>query len=219
MAKDPAFLFYSQDFIVGTMLMSFEDRGKYITLLSLMHQKGRLNEVQITQVVDSISDDLRRKFKVDTKGQWYNERLEKETFKRNKYTESRRNNGKKGGRPLKNLKQSNNHMENHMENEIENEIKDKNEIEYPFESNEFIKLWELWKEYKKTEYNFTYKSKISEQGSLMKLSRMSNGDEKTALKIIKQSIENSWKGFFKLNNNNNGSKIANTIGEIISEGG
>ena len=42
MAKDPAVLFYTQDFLVGTMTMSYEQKGKYITLLCLQHQKGKL---------------------------------------------------------------------------------------------------------------------------------------------------------------------------------
>lgn len=99
--KDPAFLFYSQDFIVGTLTMTFEDKGKYITILSLMHQQGRLDEKTISLLVGSISVNLRNKFSVDENGLWYNERLEKEIEKRNKFIESRINNGSKGGRPKK----------------------------------------------------------------------------------------------------------------------
>jgi len=140
MAKDPAFLFYSQDFIVGVQTMPFEDRGKYITILCQMHQQGRLDEETIRFIVGSISDKLRLKFKVDEKGLWYNERLETETARRNNFTESRRLNGKSGGRPkkskpsakpTKNLKVK--HMDNHMGNEIVNEnetviLKDKSEV-------------------------------------------------------------------------------------------
>ena len=99
MAKDPAFLFYSQDFYVGTALMSFEDRGKYITLLCLMHQQGRMPEETIRLLVGSVSNRLRCKFLVDENGLWYNERLEAEAEKRIKFTESRRSNGLLGGRP------------------------------------------------------------------------------------------------------------------------
>lgn len=138
MAKDPAFLFYSQDFIVGVQTMTHEDRGKYITILCQMHQQGRLDEETIRFLVGSVSDKLRLKFKVDEKGLWYNERLELETARRNNFTETRRNNGAKGGRPKKeepkgkakhNLKV--NHMPNHMGNEnvIENEDEILNEYE------------------------------------------------------------------------------------------
>jgi len=35
MAKDPAFLFYPNDYIGGTMGMTFEEKGAYIELLML----------------------------------------------------------------------------------------------------------------------------------------------------------------------------------------
>ena len=38
--KDPAFLFYSNDFYQGTRLMSPESRACYIDLLTLQHQNG-----------------------------------------------------------------------------------------------------------------------------------------------------------------------------------
>lgn len=99
--KDPAFLFYSSDFLTGTMIMPFEDRGKYITILSYMHQNGRLSEETIRLLVGSVSDMLRLKFTIDKKGFWFNERLEIEIEKRRNFIESRHENGKKGGRPPK----------------------------------------------------------------------------------------------------------------------
>lgn len=138
MAKDPAFLFYSSDFLTGTLTMDFEDRGRYITILSLMHQQGRMQEHIIRFVVGSISDSLRSKFSIDESGNWYNARLEEEVEKRKVFTESRRNNGKKGGR--KPLAQPNdiplalpktNLSENENENENESVIEVK--IQSPFE--------------------------------------------------------------------------------------
>lgn len=106
MAKDPAFLFYSSDFLTGTMVMSFEDRGKYITILSYMHQNGRLSEETIRLLVGNVSDTLRLKFSVDKKGFWFNDRLEFEVEKRRNFIESRHENGKKGGRPRKKQEES-----------------------------------------------------------------------------------------------------------------
>ena len=40
--KDPAFLFYSSDFLSGTMLMNNEEIGIYIKLICLQHQQGHL---------------------------------------------------------------------------------------------------------------------------------------------------------------------------------
>ncbi len=128
MAKDPAFLFYSQDFIVGVQTMDFEDRGKYITLLALMHQQGRMSEKTIRFLIGNISDNLKSKFLVDNNGLWYNKRLEEEAEIRRKFAESRRKNGSKGGRPKKNsipsVLATENHMVNHMGNENEDENED-----------------------------------------------------------------------------------------------
>lgn len=99
MAKDPAFLFYSQDFYTGVATLNWEDRGKYISILCLMHQQGRMSEETIRFIVGSVSDNLRSKFSIDDNGLWYNERLETESEKRSKFTESRRLNGLEGGRP------------------------------------------------------------------------------------------------------------------------
>lgn len=153
MAKDPAFLFYSQDFIVGVQTMTFEDRGKYITLLALMHQQGRMKEETIRFLIGSISDNLKSKFQIDRNDHWYNKRLEEEVEKRKKFTESRRNNGRKGGRPKEsnNIKEkkSKNHMANHMEDENEIENVDRNEIDnkveiISIEKIEFEKVRKLY---------------------------------------------------------------------------
>lgn len=209
MAKDPAFLFYSQDFIVGIQTMDFEERGKYITILSQMHQQGRLSEKTIRFLVGNISDTLKSKFSIDENGLWFNKRLEIETEKRNKFVESRRNNGFNGGRPKNKIKPNgkpkNNHKVNLMEDENVNENVIKNEIILPFQTENFINVWSVWKDYKKREHRFTYKTEISEQAALQKLDNLSNHNEKIAIEIIKQSIENGYKGFFELKD---GSKIS-----------
>lgn len=125
MAKDPAFLFYAQDWITGTLTMTMEERGQYITILSVMHQTGRMDEKTIRFLVGNVSDNLKAKFSIDKDGKWFNERLEDEIQKRAKFSESRRKNGSKGGRPkasakpngLPNAKPINNHTEDEIENE------------------------------------------------------------------------------------------------------
>jgi hypothetical protein len=132
--KDPAFLFYSSDFLSGVSDLTMEERGQYITLLCIQHQKGVLTEKTIRLLVGSCSVDVLNKFTKDSDGNYYNERLKIESEKRNKFTESRRNNGLKGGRPIKSDKPSEesknnlevNHMGSHMGNE--DEIKDCNSV-------------------------------------------------------------------------------------------
>ena len=91
MAKDPAFLFYSSDFVTGTFTMTDEQVGKYIRLLCLQHQKGIISEKDMLFICKTYDEDIYSKFvKIDTG--YYNARLKEESEKRLKYTESRRNN-------------------------------------------------------------------------------------------------------------------------------
>lgn len=125
--KDPAFLFYSSDFLSGTMLMTDEQVGQYIKLICLQHQKGHLKEKDMLNICKTYDEDIFSKFKQDEDGNYYNERLEDEILKRKKYSESRSNNRKK-----KDLEESKvetyekdmfnicNSYVKHMENENEN---------------------------------------------------------------------------------------------------
>jgi uncharacterized protein YdaU (DUF1376 family) len=127
MAKDPAFLFYPNDYIGGTMGMTFEEKGAYMELLMLQFNRGHMTSHMIGQVVGQLWLNIEVKFKKDENGLYYNERLDEEIFKRKKFTESRRNNVlgtnqhkknkeieiKKGGQVV-------GHMTSHMENANEN---------------------------------------------------------------------------------------------------
>jgi uncharacterized protein YdaU (DUF1376 family) len=132
MAKDPAFLFYSQDWIVGCQTLSMAERGQYITLLAMMHQQGPMDEETIRLLVGSVSVRLMSKFYQNDDGNYYQERLEKEVNARKKFVETRRENGAKGGRPKdsepkRRIKPLGKPKPNLMEdvNEIENVIDNK----------------------------------------------------------------------------------------------
>lgn len=90
--KDPAFLFYPNDYIGGTMGMTFEEKGAYIELLMLQFNVGHMSDKLIHQLVGDIWSNVCHKFKKDDEGLWFNERLEYEQTRRNRYTESRKNN-------------------------------------------------------------------------------------------------------------------------------
>jgi hypothetical protein len=85
----------------------------------------------------------------------------------------------------------------------EKKIKEIKEISFPFNSDEFKKYWSLWVDFKKEQFNFTYKSNISIQAALNELVKLSEGHENIAIKIIEQSIAKGWQGFFQLKNENN----------------
>jgi uncharacterized protein YdaU (DUF1376 family) len=82
MAKDPAFLFYASDFLTGISDLDMEERGVYITLLCLQHQKGHLTEKMIRLCHGIVSADVMAKFRQDENGNFYNERLDVEIEKR-----------------------------------------------------------------------------------------------------------------------------------------
>lgn len=99
--KDPAVLLYTQDFIVGTLTMTNEQRGKYIMLLCLQHQKGKLTETDLRQYLNEEDIVVAEKFTISSDGFYYNDRMQMEIENRKVFTDSRRNNGSKGGRPTK----------------------------------------------------------------------------------------------------------------------
>ena len=139
MAKDPAVLFYTSDFLTGCALMSMAQRGKYITLLCLQHQQGHLSEEDMLDVCGAHDAKIWKKFKQDEDGLFYNERMDEEHRKRKEYAVSRAQNGKKGGRPKKHIESECEAYENHMlsicktyEKHIENENDNDNKLPLSF---------------------------------------------------------------------------------------
>ena len=98
MSKDPAFLFYTSDFLTGTMTMSDDQVGKFIRLLCLQHQKGDLSEKDMLFICKTYDEDIYCKFD-NVDGKFRNQRLFEEVEKRRSYSESRRNNRKKKETP------------------------------------------------------------------------------------------------------------------------
>ena len=117
MSKDPAFLFYSSDFLTGTMFMDNEQVGKFIRLMCAQHQKGRLSEKDMLKICGTHDADIFEKFERDEAGNYFNTRLEQEVDKRKAYSESRRNNRKK----KEDMNNTSLSYVPHMENENENE--------------------------------------------------------------------------------------------------
>jgi uncharacterized protein YdaU (DUF1376 family) len=93
MSKDPAVLFYTSDFLSGTFTMTNEQVGKYIRLLCLQHQKGKLSEKDMLSICSAYDVDIWDKFKIED-GSFINERMYNEAIRRQKFSESRRNNAK-----------------------------------------------------------------------------------------------------------------------------
>lgn len=118
MAKDPAVLFYYQDFLVGTDFMTDEEVGIYIRILCHQADKGRLTKKHMLKICNNqkLPDVIAEKLKIDENGNYYNERMESEKEKRRKYAESRRKN-RQGGKDMNNISKT---YDKHMEGEDEN---------------------------------------------------------------------------------------------------
>lgn len=170
--KDPAFLFYSSDFLSGTMLMTDEEIGQYIKLICLQHQKGHLKEKDMLNICKTHNEEIFSKFKIDEEGNYYNERLEIEVNKRKAYSESRRNNRKKKEEKEtyeKDMKNIFNSYEEHMENEnininknidlIKNKDRDKGVIGEEEEEIEVLEVWET----QFNEFYSLYPKKVKKQ--------------------------------------------------------
>ena len=141
MAKDPAFLFYPNDYIGGTMGMTFEEKGAYIEILMLQFNRGHMTLHMIGQLVGQLWESIKCKFVQDEQGLWYNIRLDQEKDKRMSFTQSRRNN-------IKGLNQHTiGHMTSHMENENEDVNRNINKVKII--DTQFEEFWDLY-DYKKS---------------------------------------------------------------------
>jgi hypothetical protein len=200
--KDPAILFYTQDFLTGTFLMTDAQVGKYIRLLCLQQQNGKLTEKEMLKICKKRDEVIWKKFVLED-GFYYNKRMIIEIEKRQNYSEKQSEKAKKRWNKNDAVAYAQD-MPLLYEDEIENE-----------ESNLIDKVWSKWKKYKKDEFRFSYTSEVSENAAKNELLNLSNNDAELAIKIIEQSIANGWKGFFKLKAN--GTERTNSKGGATPE--
>lgn len=114
--KDPAALWYFNDWAGGTMAMTRHQKGAYLDLLTAQFNLGDLSLDQIKTVLGADFGPswpaLQKKFKHDVVAElYYNERLKQEMEKRKSYSASRRSNVSK--RYVDDMKE---HMEDRNEN-------------------------------------------------------------------------------------------------------
>jgi predicted HicB family RNase H-like nuclease len=200
MAKDPAFLFYSSDFLTGTMTMTNEQVGKYIRLLCLQHQRTELSEKDMLNICTSYDEDIFSKFEKTATG-FFNVRLREEIEKRKAYTESRRKNrlDKTKEHMLNTSLTYDKHMENENENKDEVINKDKGVKKSKFKPDYSIcPEWmvaplKLWIQHK-AEKNQSYK----ETGFAMLVSELKKDypDGKGFFDAVRKSISKNYAGIF-----------------------
>ena len=137
--KDPAVLFYFQDFLVGTEFMTDDEVGKYIRILCHQADKGSLSELQIKRICRGvIPEAIMEKLTKDDNGSLYQKRMREEREKRTNYTESRRKNR------TKKLNIISSTYDKHMENENENINEDIDRDEKKVINVPFEKFWNLY---------------------------------------------------------------------------
>ena len=122
---------YSSDFLTGVTDLTMEERGQFITLLCLQHQKGHLSKKLMQLQCHGIpTADVLAKFRIDENGLYYNERVEQEREKRAAHSIKQRQNAlKRWNKDKSSIKQTQSNgnamampLENENENENENDI-------------------------------------------------------------------------------------------------
>ncbi len=190
--------------------------------------KSNANEVQ--EIIQELQfEEIGEITEIKGGYEFFSRRLEKEnniSEVRSKAAKNRWNKDSSNAnlKQTKSKKVQNTDIDN--DNDIENESKNEkggaggkkktseievvdHEVVFPFETETFKTQWQHWKIYKKKEFGFRFKSLQSEQAALTELNNKATGNEKTAIKIIHQSMSNGWKGFFELKNNENGNRNNN----------
>ena len=189
--KDPAFLFYSSDFLTGTMFMSDSQLGKYIKILCTQHQKGHLSEKDMLKICKRYDKDIFDKFVKDESGKYYNIRLEREIAKRSAYSKSRANN-RKNKINFENICFS---YVKHMENENENiNINNINNILEYINNNKLNNIINLLIEY----LNYRKSIKLPNNQDIIDdlISFLKPYSKEEQEKIIKEAIKKGWKEFY-----------------------
>jgi len=202
MSKDPAFLFYPGDYLKDTQLLSEKTQVAYDRIMCEHMRNICITQQQLKFLTKKLTPEEFEELKMvltEVDGRYQIDWVAESISKRKAYSESRRKN--REGKKQKHKKNISYTYEKHMENEIENEnvIKKVNEkVILPFDSEKFLEYWGYWKDYKKRELRFNFKTPQSEQAAAKKLATLANGDEAKAIAIIEQSLANGWKGLFPL---------------------
>jgi len=205
MSKDPAFLFYSSDFLTGTMFMTNEQIGLYVRMLCAQHQHGgRIDTNVLRTQCDGITggDTVYKKFKHDTTGS-YNERLLAEMDKRKEKSLKAKESVEKRWERQRYERNTN---VIRSENEIENENRDvitiekqKNKSEnfvYPNVSDKMKLSIAEFMEHRKSKKS-PIKTQLQFDKWIAKLKKMAKS-EGEAIAIIDNAIANGWTGIFSV---------------------
>jgi hypothetical protein len=203
MAKDPAILFYTQDFLVGTMMMSDEQVGKYIRLLCAQHQHGGVIPIAYFDRVVCGDVSVAEKFEKFENG-YKNTRMSQEIEKRASFCSKQSENAKKRWDVVPTHMPDVCHgnataMPTHMPNASSSSssssssfpiAKKEKSVQSPLEMA--LDNFYAMRKTKKNPMTDHAKTLL-----IKKLSEMAN-DDATKIKILEQSILHGWQGVFEL---------------------
>lgn len=199
MSKDPAFLFYHQDFFSGVSDMTNEEIGAYVKCLCVQASKGGITDKHMLIICNSqdIHVTVKSKFVFNDDIKLFeNIRLKTEIEKRKKYSESRSNNRKNKTKPksdsFKNPKTYEQHMEDENENEDTNEVLIVNGFNYKESLLKFVSNETLVSDY--VLMRQTKNASLTETAFnlLIKECQDNNFSIEKALEI---AIQRNWTGF------------------------
>jgi len=94
--QDPAFLFYSADFLARTYGWTNDQVGAYTKLLCLQHQNGHLSKETMKSICEGEDEKVFSKFTEDENSLYFDPEVELEIERRSKYSKSRSENAKSG---------------------------------------------------------------------------------------------------------------------------
>lgn len=223
MSKDPAFLFYYENYSHGTRFFTFEQKGAYMDLLIEQADNYNLAIETIKEILKEKFDELwpviKSKFKKDRNGHFFNERLRQEQQKRKNYSESRRINRTKSKiKPQKHMNNISERYDKHMEDKDKDKDKnrdkdrDKNKVykvrvlgdgKYNpitdcsfFNDTDFKEAWQSWNivRQKKKCSNSDRAIKMA----VNKLMGLSVGDKVKAIQILDQSAHKGYSDLYEL---------------------
>ena len=200
MGKDPAVLLYTSDFLTGTIFMTDEQKGQYITLLCIQHQKGHIDESDILSIIKSYDSPVIKKFIKDKEGKYYNKRMEEVIVDRESYCNSRSHKGLSGRKKKNHTNTIRKSYGNHTEDENEDVIKGINNKYKPiddccfWEDKEFKESWNSWKSVR--DKKGCAKTDRAIKSIVKKIMEYSEGNKNKAIILIDKAAENGWKSIY-----------------------
>lgn len=215
MGKQPYIPLYIGDWEQDTNTLSLEAEAAWLRIIFKMWKEGktgvykiptkqlqnlwRKNEQQIAEIIDELRYcNICEIIQSGAFTEFHNRRMKKEKNISSIRSKSVQNRYK---------------TEPRLVDEYVNEYVNENEIKtvYPFEGEKFKDIWNKWLQYRK-DIKKPYKSPISEQSQLKKLSKYT---EDVAIEMIEQSINSGWQGIFEINKKTNGN--TNTAKSLFEE--